>query len=704
MSCHPIKNSTARILMIEPQNSRRIMLSNAIKSMKFTQTNSVPTIKDAIAILEDGSMEVDWILTGLCREGANNGMQLLATCLANESLRHIRVSLFLEADEQFCASDAFALGLFSCHHKHSNINGMTKEIKDLIAIGETNNWNDFDIAASYLRLHLTQAKLFESLVRLEKSFLTHFPGNVTYVTNYAEALVLAGNTNAAEQMLGKLSTPHPKDRKRVQEILNNIQSAKQDSGKTQGPQSIANVVKSCVIIDSDESYINALDEALNMIGVDNIHKFASGKTALEFIKRNPEPDLIIQEWRVADYPGPALIQAVRTHGFVNTGIIVYSSLVKNTDRSLLKEIGVTDVIEKPKSPKILATIISSTIRDEHASKDISQIESKVRLFLKVKDFKAATELYGRLLKKNPPEKTKEALAAEFAYFSDNLREASDIAVQVLHSYGEDVCVLNLLGKISMKQAQFGQAIYYFNRANDLAPSNIERLCNLAVTQASAADTDAAEASLAKARSIAGDEFIIDETEVKLGLINGQVERARAFMEGFRHSSDLIAFINNRGVWLSTQGRLQDGIQLYESALKSLTGNLKEIEPIICYNIALAHVKSGDSKKALEFIRKNPAASSSELAAKIDSLNTRLTKAVKSGTQITLNSNNSPKAAPVSQLKDLSWLDPGIDPGSARLYGIFNSGAPVSPDVLKMFENMPKYGRRHGLTPAKRKSS
>ena len=692
--------------MIEPQNSRRIMLSNAIKSMKFTQVNSVPSVKDAIAILEDGSMEVDWILTGLCREAANNGMQLLATCLANESLRKIRISLFLEADETFCTSDAFALGLFSCHHRHSNINGMTKEIKDLIAIGDTHNWNDYDISASYLRSHLMQARLFESLLRLEKAFLTHFPGNISYVTNYAEALVHTGNTNAAEQMLGKLSTPHPKDRKKVQEIMATIQAAKQESGQLQGPQSIASLVKTCVVVDSDESYVNALTEALETIGVDNIHKFASGKDALEFIKRNPEPDLIIQEWRIADYPGPALIQAIRTHGFINTGIVVYSSLVKNTDRPLLKEIGVTDIIEKPKSAKILATILSNTVRDELAGKDIAQVESKIRMFLKVKDVRAATELYSRLLKRNPPQKTKEALAAEFAYYSDNFKEASDIAVQALHSYGEDVCVLNLLGKICMKQAQFGQAIYYFNRANDLSPSNIERLCNLAVTQASAADTEAAEASLEKAKSLGSDEFIIDETEVKLGLINGQVERAKQYMEGFRHSSDLIAFINNRGVWLSTQGRLPDGIQLYETALKSLTEKLKEIEPVICYNIALAHVKSGNTNKALEFIRKNPAAASSELAAKIDSLKVRLTRAVQSGVQITLN-NKAPKTAPAPQFKDLSWLDPGIDPGEARLYGIFNSGAPVSPDVLKLFENMPRYGRRHGLSPnpsSKRKSS
>jgi hypothetical protein len=128
------------------------MLSNAIKSMKFVHTNSVPSVKDAIAILEDGSMEVDWILTGLEREGTNNAMQLLATCLTNESLRPIRISLFLEADEQFCISDAFAIGLFSCHHKHSNINGMTKEIKDLITIGESNNWNDFEIAANKDRI------------------------------------------------------------------------------------------------------------------------------------------------------------------------------------------------------------------------------------------------------------------------------------------------------------------------------------------------------------------------------------------------------------------------------------------------------------------------------------------------------------------------------------------------------------------------
>lgn len=699
MSNHPLKSGTANLLIIEPQSSRRILLSNALRGMKFTQLTSVPTVKDALAILESGSPPVNWIMTGLAAGAQHNAMQLLGICLANKNLRHIRVSFFLESDENYCISDAFALGLFSCHFKHSNITGMSGEITKLLTTGDLFEWNDHEIAAHFLREHLKQARMFDSLLRLEKSLLSNFPGNMSYVLNLAEALILSGNAPAAEPILGKINPGQPAEKKRVRELLQFIHYGNPQGGANSSLIAIGDRVKSCVLIDPDATSLHNTEESLKLLGVENVQKFTKGRDAVEFLKRNPEPDLIIQEWRISDYPGPALLQFVRSHGFVNAAIIVYSSLVKNSDRSLLREIGISDVIEKPKSAKILASQISGLVRDEFACQDVVLLEKRIRLMLRIKDLKAARELHKMLLTKRPPEKVRDSIEAEFAYFDDNLKDAIEIAVRVLHSYGEDVPVLNLLGKIYMKQGQFGQAIYYLNRANEMAPSNIERLCNLSVSQACVAEPELAEETLKTARLIAPDEFILDETEVKLGLINGQVERTKTFMEGFRHSSDLIAFVNNRGVLLSTQGRLTEGIQLYETALKSLTENLRDIEPAICYNLALAHVKSGNTKSALLFIQKNPAAGTTDLAAKIRSLSVRLAKAAETGTSVKLNqtSISAPKTPKIARLGDLAWLVQDIEAGAARLYAIFISGEPVSPNVLKMFENMPRFGSRSGLS-------
>lgn len=685
MAQHPIKDGTACVLIIEPQGSRRVLISNVLRGLKFSQIVSVDHVKEAISILENDSHPVDWIITGLFPGAPYNGMHLLGTCLNKPELRDIRISFFLEQEEQFCVADAFALGLFSFHHKHATIGGLTQELQALISTGAVQDWNDHEISAHYLRNHLKQSRLFDSLLRLERQILTNVPGKISYILNYAEALVLNGQGHSAEPILAKLSPVHPTDRARIQELLNHIQAgAKEQSGGSSYLP--ASHLQNVVVIDPDESTLNSVEEALRLVGVRQIQKFTQAKEALTHIKQNPEPDLIIQEWRLGDYAGPALFQAIRQHGFVNTGIIIYSALVKNSDRPLLREIGVTDVIEKPKSARVLAGMITGLARSEYSSKDVAQLEKRIRLMLGVKNLKAAKELYDKLLKKNPPARIKDSLAAEFAYFQDDMREAAETAVQVLHTHGEDVCVLNLLGKIYMKQGLFAQAIYYFDRADDLAPSNIERLCNLAVAQASSGESDTAEKSLAKARGLAGDEFIVDEAEVKLGLINGQVERAKSFMESYRRSSDLIAFVNNRGVWLATQGRVQDGIGLYVTALKSLTANLMEIAPTISYNLALAHVRNGDTKQANQIVRYISDAPSPGLWAKVRSLQTKIERALDHGTDVALNEQpRAPKKPRIERFDQMPWLGQDIAAGSARLFGIFVPGDPVNPDVMKMFE-------------------
>lgn len=62
---------------------------------------------------------------------------------------------------------------------------------------------------------------------------------------------------------------------------------------------------------------------------------------------NDPPDLIVMEWRLPKVTGPMLLQRMRAHGMHLPSIIVNSSLVKRKDETLLKEMGVATVLEKP---------------------------------------------------------------------------------------------------------------------------------------------------------------------------------------------------------------------------------------------------------------------------------------------------------------------------------------------------------------------
>src|SRR5690606_28842822 len=121
--------------------------------------------------------------------------------------------------------------------------------------------------------------------------------------------------------------------------------------------------------DSDATVRHLLHETLLTMGAGKIISFQDGQEAWEWLDSNDEPSLIIQEWRLPKISGNVLVQRARNKGLSRVPIVIYSSLVKATDALLLREMGVTEVIEKPLSKKLLTATLNSCLEREHYPSD-----------------------------------------------------------------------------------------------------------------------------------------------------------------------------------------------------------------------------------------------------------------------------------------------------------------------------------------------
>ena len=110
-----------------------------------------------------------------------------------------------------------------------------------------------------------------------------------------------------------------------------------------------------IVIEDSDSDVYLLDRALKMQNFQfEIVRLVSGREALAFIRRErtyadaPAPDLILMDLNLSKYTGEDILREIRgaTH-LVGIPVCAWSSSQSTADRSMLKNLGVSQFISKP---------------------------------------------------------------------------------------------------------------------------------------------------------------------------------------------------------------------------------------------------------------------------------------------------------------------------------------------------------------------
>lgn len=709
----------ARVLLIEPAATSRNLMSEAVKELGF-RCEAVATIQDGYNLLQIEPF--DWIITSLFARETINALQILRLSSRVPELLHLHMSLLIDESEMFCLRTAFELGLLSYHTKPLNKETLGASLGNLIENMERDGWNTCLTAARALRELLAKDGLNASILSLEKNIVSLFPRNADALMNLAQAHFVVGDKTAGTSSLHQALLVDPSVLDRVKDLATKFLGEASEfstnvtpstSGQTTEQPKLNLGLGMCVFIESDEQVMRQLLDIFGSIGVQEIKTFSDGLAAWDYINANPEPSILIHEWKIPKLAAPILIQRIRQKGYHRVPILVTSSLLKEEDMPLVKEVGVAKVIPKPFSRQQMVAALVWIMQQDKVPTEAASMERKIRQLLSVGD-KAAAETMKREYVKNPEisPPRKKAIEAEFSYFDENYFGASELALEALKG-GESIFVLNLLGRCLMKLREFESALKCLEKAQSLSPMNIERLCAIAEVQTELGDTKSADETLEKAENIDADNIVIMETEAKVALAKGDAATAREVMRGLESFDSIVSFLNNKAISLTRCGRVDEGIKYYLNALDAIPSERKDIKAIVHYNLALAYARDGAFAEAKGQLEQSIVDVATRVEERAKSLKERIETALLSGTTkkfrfpepepVTVE--ESPAADPTPKkleeespagtaAKVLTTLE--IRRGEKCCYMVFDDPAPKDQQSLDLIAALPRFSPRAAI--------
>lgn len=708
----PIEKRTASVVIIDPASSRRSMLSDVVRNAGFHSVNPMPSGKDLLAYLEVETPE--WLLLPLQAGDGVNALQVLRILSQRVRFCNTRVSLFLTTEERECLPLAFELGLLSWHNAAYSRDEAEPQMTAFLSRCEAFGWNDPLIAADYLREFLVEKRAYRHLGALYHQLLDLFPGTASIVLRLAEVQLMDGHIKDGQVSLHQAellnSSLKPVTESMRRRYLDDSQTGDDffgdDSFETEtrsaGKTNVLGI-ETCVVVDPDSAVQYAIENLLRDAGVPDVRSFSDGLSAWNWLKSNPAPGLIMHEWRLPELTGPLLLQRLRQESaLVQVPIVVASSLIRKTDVGLVQEMGVSAVLDKPFDQESFFRTVVSTLQQQRCPTEQVTLERRIRQLLDASQRSEALRLIVQL--EADPQiaaESKLAMRAELAFHDKNFTQARDLALSALKVLGDSLQLLSLLGKCLLKTGQTDSALKCFGRAQEMSPTNLERLCRMAEAEMDRGNANAAAEIIAQAKMIDKQYSGVLATEAGIAIAIGDHEKAVTVISQLESVGKLLAFTNNRAIALTLSGRFEEGIDLYQKTLAALPLPWARTHDAVAYNLGLAHARYGDLNKALESLQRVQRTPGTAFAKKADALSARILKVQKTGEALLLSSTSAgPEKVSVDAGTAVaeplsSTLD--VCRGDACLYQIYRGLELITSSSLAHLKDHPAFAERSTIT-------
>ncbi|RYZ54955.1 MAG: response regulator [Proteobacteria bacterium] len=585
-----------KVIAVDPNGATRTLISELLREKGFTDVQAVPSLKEAVVMLE--TEPVSWLLTSVFVDQEINLFQLLNMISHTPDLQSLRVSAFIEESEAFYLPAAFELGLLSFHLKPFTKDKLKSEFDNFFGDFEALSWKSLALSAAYLRRSLSEGGNYGELLHFERQMMQGQPGNLQQLLNLSIPLIKLNKIDEATSILTQVQKLDPSFDKQVKQIFA-THLANVDASTVNSSLNILNL-KSAVIVESDSAIQKDLSTALKEMGVEKVEVFSDGRTALEFLKANGDNDLIIQEWKIPQITGPLFLQKAKDEGGQTAPFILYTSLIDQNDSQFLKEMGVACVMTKPTSRTDIIKNIIWTVQQERSPTEKKALERKFRQALDQKNLAEAKAIMGTYVQGQVSAGAKLLMEAELCYYEGDYERARELAFGSLKNSGDSIFVLNLLGKIMMQLRDVVTALKCFEKAQELAPQNLSRLCQIAEIQADLGQDEKSEASLAAVSDVDPDSEQLKETRVKIA-INSGTDDAKQLMGQLKDAENVVSYMNNLAVAMARCGKVEDGINQYKKTMNSIPDERKDLISTVQFNLALAHLRAGEFAPAKEIL-------------------------------------------------------------------------------------------------------
>ena len=293
-------------------------------------------------------------------------------------------------------------------------------------------------------------------------------------------------------------------------------------------------------MDGDAEVAAEAQEILEAMGVPEVIVCDNGEAGIEAIQQDGEIGMVVQEWRIKKLTGPLFLQKAQEVAQTAFPFVLFSPLIEEQDRPFVKEMGVAAIIPKPLQREEFIKSLIWTMQQDRMPTEQASMERKIRQLLQEKNVCEAQEIKERYvsdssIKMGP----KVLIEAEFAHANKEFEKARDFGIEAIKHSGDSIYTLSLLGKIMMNLREFDIALKCFEKAQQLAPMNLERLCQIAEVHSEMKEKEKAQEAVEEASELDPDSQRVAETEAKLAINNGETNNAKKILSQLKAIENVV---------------------------------------------------------------------------------------------------------------------------------------------------------------------
>lgn len=328
-----------------------------------------------------------------------------------------------------------------------------------------------------------------------------------------------------------------------------------------------NVPKKILLVDDEAAVAEGVTNSLKRHGITVVRAMDLETAIYQFNQQIF--DVVVIELEFESLPGLALAQKFRTNPNEErrqAGIIISCGQQRKAqDDGLMNELGDMDVVKKPLTDVKLLPVLARVLQKRRSIKEYENVRKVCYDFIHKDDLPGAIDHLKTNLQKIGARGL--ALMAHIYEEAGQLADALKTVDALLQKNPDDIAMLNTKGRLLLKLGETKKAKNFMERADRLAPKNIERVRNMASMYLSLQDP---ESSTQKMKELIA--LTPESKDLKFDLFRdletaGYIEAAVGLCRETTLPTEVIRFYNNKGVIFSREAENQQALLEYSSALR-----------------------------------------------------------------------------------------------------------------------------------------
>lgn len=369
---------------------------------------------------------------------------------------------------------------------------------------------------------------------------------------------------------------------------------------------VSNLPTKILLVDDDPSFGVGIEQALQKHKI-TVVKAIDLESALYQFNQN-RFEVVLIEMDFGPLPGLALLQKWRAHAMLEKRMVGVIMLANGAGRSngqdgLVREMGDIEVLNKPVSGIQLLPVLARALAMKNKMLAFQDIRDRViEPYVKQGNMQKAIEKAQQMVS-DVGERAKRLLLELYEDASRH-QECLDLTLAMLKTDNNNINLINTASRMYMKLGKFAEAKPFIEKADEMAPSNIDRLNTMAQMYLQMKEP---EKSIGVFKQLI--QLNPESPDYKFDVFKklydaGYDEHAIGFGKEIAKPMEIVRHYNNKGVLLAKEGKQEDALTDYSRALKFFP-KFKENYRIY-YNMALAHIArktKEDYAKAEEYVLK-----------------------------------------------------------------------------------------------------